>query len=269
LQSVAGGPRDTASGERGGVTSDLGATLPAPDAPRPGALDPLARAPFADARSPDAPVAVAPPVAPPPAPPPPAAPLPGPPGQVAPPPEPRPGVAAPPPDLPHTSPVEAARPSPPRARSSPPAPRSVATAADARGPGALAIVLALAAGALAASFVLRPLRRWFVLRHLRRPWWRESVAQRVSNLWQLALVGLRDAGWRAIPGEGPSDLARRVGVEGVRDCADVLDRARHGAAVDAEDLATMERAAATAFATARDRAGRLVRIASWWRAPVG
>jgi hypothetical protein len=131
--------------------------------------------------------------------------------------------------------------------------------------GLLALLVAAAVG----SLILRPVRRWFVLRHLRRPWWQETVSQRVSNLWQLSLIGLRDAGWHAESGEPPQDLARRVGVEGMRVCAEVLDRARHGVRVDAEDLAAMERAAATAFAAAHQRAGALARLVSWWRAPLG
>ena len=41
--------------------------------------------------------------------------------------------------------------------------------------------------------LLRCYRRLLALRHLRRPFWPETVDQRVSNLWQLMLVGLRDA----------------------------------------------------------------------------
>jgi hypothetical protein len=131
----------------------------------------------------------------------------------------------------------------------------------------LRVLLAALVAACAVHLVLRPIRRWFILRHLRRPWWDETVSQRVSNLWHLALLGLRDAGWRAEPGEPPQHLATRVGVEGMKLCAEVLERARHGVRVDAEDVAAMQRAAERAFAAARARVGLLARIASWWRSP--
>jgi len=125
--------------------------------------------------------------------------------------------------------------------------------------------------ALSASIVQlgsRPLRRLLALRHLRRPFWAETVDQRVSNLWQLMLVGLRDAGFRAAPGEQPQELARRVGIEGMGTCATVLERARHGVRVDAADLAEMERAASAVYEAARHRAGWPARAAASLRWPL-
>lgn len=132
----------------------------------------------------------------------------------------------------------------------------------------LAALIALALAAVGANLVLRPVRRWIILRHLQRPWWEESVGQRVSNLWQLALVGLRDAGWHAGSSEAPEAIARRVDMEAMQVCAKVLERARHGVRVDAADLAAMEEAAGAAFAAARARAGGLARLVSWWRSPL-
>jgi hypothetical protein len=124
---------------------------------------------------------------------------------------------------------------------------------------ALGIVLELA---------LRPLRRLVTLRHLRSGLWTESVDQRVSNLWHLVLVGLRDAGWRAARGEEPQALARRIALPGIASCALVLERARHGVRVDAEDLETMGRDAGAVYGEARRRAGGLGRIAAWLRWPL-
>jgi hypothetical protein len=115
---------------------------------------------------------------------------------------------------------------------------------------------------------LRPLRRLVTLRHLRRPFWDETIAQRVSNAWQLALVGLRDAGWRTGPSEAPRDLARRVGVDGLDRCAAVLERARHGVGLDAGDLADVQTSADTAYRAARTGLGGLPRLLAWLRWPL-
>jgi hypothetical protein len=129
-------------------------------------------------------------------------------------------------------------------------------------------LLALVAAALGLPVLLRPLRRTVTLRHLRAPLWTESLDQRVSNLWQLVLVGLRDAGWHATSGEQPRELAGRVAVPGVETCADVLERVRHGVRVEPADLDAMREAAQRAYATARRRTGPLGRALSWLRWPL-
>jgi hypothetical protein len=128
----------------------------------------------------------------------------------------------------------------------------------------LGAALLMQLGALA----LRPLRRLVTLRHLRAPFWKETVDQRVSNAWQLALVGLRDAGWRPDGNESPRELAKRVGVSAVERCALVLERARHGIGIDAEDLETMTDSAQTAYEDARQRLGPVARAATWLRWPL-
>ena len=75
----------------------------------------------------------------------------------------------------------------------------------------------------------------------------------MSNLWQLTLVGLRDAGFRARAGEQPEELARRVRVDGVGACASVLERARHGLGVDDGDLAPWPRRPIWRIRAARTR----------------
>jgi hypothetical protein len=132
----------------------------------------------------------------------------------------------------------------------------------------LAWMLALAVSATAVQLGLRPLRRLIVLRHLQRPLWPETVDQRVSNLWQLMLVGLRDAGWQATPGEQPQELARRVGLEGMKTCATVLERARHGVRVDGADLEAMESAARAVYRAAHGQIGLLARALAWLRWPL-
>lgn len=118
------------------------------------------------------------------------------------------------------------------------------------------------------SLGLRPLRRALVLRHLRRPFWKETVDQRVSNAWQLVLIGLRDAGWRADGSEAPRELAHRAGVEGVEQCATILDRTRHGIRIDREDLDTMVDTADAAYRSARGQIGAVSRAVTWLRWPL-
>jgi hypothetical protein len=177
-----------------------------------------------------------------------AAPAPAPMPKAAPPP------ALPPPHLPRKAKVSAAPP--------------VVVAVVPVEVSPLAWLLTLALVGTALQLVLRPLRRALLLRHLDRPLWSETVDQRVSNLWQLLLIGLRDAGWVVAPGEQPGELARRVGVAGVETCAAVLDRARHGVRVDAGDLAAMEKAAVEAYRAARGRIGWAARAVSWLRWPL-
>jgi hypothetical protein len=134
--------------------------------------------------------------------------------------------------------------------------------------GPLVWVTVLVAAALLVRLALRPARRLLVLRHLRRPLWPETVDQRVSNLWQLALVGLRDAGVWTAPGEPPQALAQRAGFEGMTTCATVLERARHGVRLDAGDLEAMDRAAAAVYRQARSGLGWATRAISWLRWPL-
>jgi hypothetical protein len=128
--------------------------------------------------------------------------------------------------------------------------------------------LALALLGMALHVAVRALRRLLTVRHLGRPFWPETVDQRVSNLWQLMLVGLRDAGFRPVPGEQPQELACRIGLEGMATCATVLERARHGVRVDGADLAAMTDAALSVYRAARRKAGAAARAASWLRWPL-
>lgn len=180
------------------------------------------------------------------------------------------------PDPPRTAANDppAAAPAPP-SEAQPPPPSSAGTIApksqSTMGPSLVRWLAVLVACALILQLIalaLRPVRRWFVLRHLRRPFWKETVDQQVSNSWQLALVGLRDAGWRPTSDEAPRELARRVGIDGLEQCATILERARHGLGVDAEDLAEMNRSADVAYESAREQLGGGARVASWLRWPL-
>jgi len=202
--------------------------------------------------------------------------------------QPQPAVAAPPVlaspptprDVPPTPPlpsIDRRLPDAPHAVPQAPQPDAPAiapprtSAPDVGGVSILPWLLALATGALVFQIValgLRPIRRLIILRHLRRPFWDETVDQRVSNAWQLALVGLRDAGWRPGMQEVPQALARRVGIAELATCATILERARHGLGIDAEDLEAMGRAADATYHAARRELSLFARVVGWIRWPL-
>lgn len=128
--------------------------------------------------------------------------------------------------------------------------------------------LALCMGGVALHLAMRALRRQLTLRHLARPFWRETLDQRVSNHWQRMLIGLRDAGIHPKADEQPQALAKRVGIEGMATCATILERVRHGVRVDADDLTAMDAASAAVYHAARHKAGATARAAALVRAPL-
>ena len=129
-------------------------------------------------------------------------------------------------------------------------------------------MLAFCVGGLALHVVVRAIRRQLMLRHLARPFWTETLDQRISNHWQRMLIGLRDAGIHPAPHEQPEALAKRVGIEGMAACATILERVRHGVRVDAADLETMDGAAGAVYRAARAKAGASGRAAAWLRWPL-
>ena len=129
-------------------------------------------------------------------------------------------------------------------------------------------MLGLCAGGLGLHILVRAARRQLTLAHLARPFWNETVDQRVSNHWQRILIGLRDAGIHVASDEQPQALARRVGIEGIGTCATILERVRHGVRVDDADLEVMGCAAGAVYRAARERAGVTGRAASWLRWPL-
>ena len=128
--------------------------------------------------------------------------------------------------------------------------------------------LALCIGGMALHLAMRAARRQLTLRHLARPFWRETFDQRVSNQWQRMLIGLRDAGIHPTTDEQPQALAKRVGIDGMATCATILERVRHGVRVDAADLVAMDAASAAVYRAARDRAGATARAAALVRSPL-
>jgi len=216
-------------------------------------------------------------------------PPPSPPPPPAPPPPPTPAPQEQPPQVVETP--QAKPPEPPPAPPPPvvaeaprPTPRPTATTAAPRAPQAAQlpaptdaggtllrwIILLVTAGLLSQilRFALRPIRRLVTLRHLRRPLWRETIDQQISNSWQLVLIGLRDAGWRTSSTEAPREFAKRVTVDGVEPCAQILERARHGIGIDASDLTQMSSSADTAYRSAHQPLGFAARLVAWLRWPL-
>jgi hypothetical protein len=132
----------------------------------------------------------------------------------------------------------------------------------------LLLVLGVAMALQLLILGIRPLRRFVTLRHLKKPFWDETVDQRISNFWQLVLIGLRDAGWQTTNGEAPRDFAQRTNVTGVEDCATILERARHGVGLDAADLGEMEKSAGAAYQASRKTASPFARFLAWFRRPL-
>jgi hypothetical protein len=124
------------------------------------------------------------------------------------------------------------------------------------------------AGVFLVPLGTRFVRRQVTLRHLARPFWKETVDQRISNHWQRMLIGLRDAGIQLRATEQPGAFAKRIAIKGMEDCATILERVRHGVRIEDEDLATMGKATDEIYATARKRAGAAGRIAGSFRWPL-
>jgi hypothetical protein len=176
--------------------------------------------------------------------------------------EPEPVVTPPPP---HVAPVQ------PATTPAKPAvvllvPQPAASAFDGGAPWRSALFLCL--GGFAAHLLLRAVRRGLTLRHLTRPFWPESVDQRISNHWQRMLIGLGDAGIHPAGDEQPQALARRVGIDGMTTCATILERVRHGVRIEPADLEAMNAAADAVYRAARAKAGISGRAAGWVRSPL-
>jgi hypothetical protein len=263
---------------------------PAPYVPSPPTRFPMqGEPPMTRPQLPAPRVEPAPHVAPPPHVTPPPRVVPPPPPHVAPPPRvaPAPHVAPVPPPPPPPPPVVAATPPSPVVVPTPPSPAIAPSKLDApelageqppairapsHNPGVVLRWAAILLGTLLLgqliALVLRPVRRAIALRHLERPFWDETVDQRVSNAWQLVLIGLRDGGWRTTAYESPVALAKRVDLPGLDRCATILERARHGIGIDHDDLAEMTTSAAGVYRAARTHATPFARTVAWLRWPL-
>ncbi len=121
----------------------------------------------------------------------------------------------------------------------------------------------------------RPLKRLFLLRHLRDPFWEVPATTRIEQGWRLVEIALGDAGVFPRPGEDAAGLARRAGpvlarlspveVHGLEDAAEVADRVRFGLGVGPEDVEVMQRFSAWAIDTVWERLGDREQIRCLYR----
>ena len=116
----------------------------------------------------------------------------------------------------------------------------------------------------------RPLRRWLVLRHLRRPFWAKSPSDRIDGLWSYVREGLTDAGKAPLP----SDSVEEAVVRAERDAgkspdlaaaASIYARARYGLGLAPGDVERARQHAERAFEQVRAGLGPWQRLRSWYR----
>ncbi len=109
----------------------------------------------------------------------------------------------------------------------------------------------------------RPLKRLFLIRHLKEPLWSVPPTTRIEQGWRLVEIAMGDAGVYPRAGEDAAGLARRAGpvltrlspveVHGLEDAAEVADRVRFGLGVGPEDLEVMQRFSGWAIDTVWER----------------
>ena len=127
---------------------------------------------------------------------------------------------------------------------------------------ALSLLILAALGLIVGD---RPLKRLFLVRHLRDPFWSVPATGRIENGWRLVEIAMADAGVYPRPGEDAAGLARRaapvlaklspVEVHGLEDAAEIADRVRFGLGVGDKDVEVMQRFAAWAIDTVWERLG--------------
>lgn len=121
----------------------------------------------------------------------------------------------------------------------------------------------------------RPLRRWWVLRRLRRPLRPESPSRRAENLWRYVRVALDDTGRSQRPGETVEDVSQRIDVTrarvglgpaaSLRRASDGYQQIRYGLGIPEGAVSALERDAEGAFDEVRASLTGWQRVKSWWR----
>lgn len=148
--------------------------------------------------------------------------------------------------------------------------------AGSRSAGSICTLLTLMLlGLLGFLVAYRPLKRLFLIRHLKDPLWEVAATTRIEQGWRLVEIALGDAGVYPRPGEDAAGLARRAGpvlrrlspveVHGLEDAAEVADRVRFGLGVGPEDLEVMQRFSAWALDTVWERLGDREQIRCLYR----
>jgi hypothetical protein len=101
-----------------------------------------------------------------------------------------------------------------------------------------------------------PLRRMFLLQHLRHPFWPVPPTRRVRQHWRLVEIALGDLGHTRHPGDSATSLARRavgrvdmVDPESLLRCAEIADRVSYGLSVQPQDTMLARRTAEMTYQT--------------------
>lgn len=121
----------------------------------------------------------------------------------------------------------------------------------------------------------RPLRRAFLLRHLRRPLWRINPSRRARNLWHYVLIALADAGIQRVVSDSIDDQVRKIDTQraerglapadGLGDAAREYQRMRFGLGIPPGALDQLRGHAERAFGSVRAPMDGWQRLKSWWR----
>ncbi len=121
----------------------------------------------------------------------------------------------------------------------------------------------------------RPLRRWWLLRRLRKPLLHVPPSQRAANLWRYVVIALGDAGHSPRGGETLEQVVTRVNttrsarnhppVAGITETAEVYERIRYGLGIPEGSLDTLQSRAEQAFDDLRRPLSAWERFKSWFR----
>ncbi len=121
----------------------------------------------------------------------------------------------------------------------------------------------------------RPLRRAFLLRHLRRPLWRINPSRRARNLWRYVLIALGDAGIKRVVSDSIDDEVRKIDAvraqrgispaDGLGDAAKQYQRMRFGLGIPPGALDELRGHSERAFGSVRAPLDEWQRFKSWWR----
>jgi hypothetical protein len=121
----------------------------------------------------------------------------------------------------------------------------------------------------------RPLRRWWLLRRLRRPIGSVPPSERASRLWRYVTIALGDLDMAPRAGETVEDVAARVDasrraqglspVRGLAESAERYARIRYGLGIPSDAVDALQRDAEAAFADLRATLPLRRRVTAWWR----
>ncbi len=116
----------------------------------------------------------------------------------------------------------------------------------------------------------RPMKRAFVITHLKTPVFPQSPSERIENLWEYVRIVVEDAGISPSNTDSVEELLARVrashGVPpSMTEAAAIYARSRYGYAIAKGDGAAMRRSALLAAATLAQPLTASQKLRAWWR----